>query len=218
MKRALCLAIFLTAVILFVNACETPEQRTAASKEAAATDSAINKVDNTANNMIADSNKIIADSNKAAMSAAGTATDSSATASSSKTTTKKASKGKASVKIIVPGNNEKIEMDKEGVYSRAEVMPAFPGGENSLEKYIEDHIQYPQEALDNGIEGRVLVSFDVDENGKLYRPMIASPKIGYGLEEEALKVVKQMPQWTPGRIKGKNVKTKFTLPIDYQLQ
>jgi len=207
MKRTLCFTITMAAVILFVNACETPEQRTAASKEAAATDTAINNVDNTANNMIADSNK-------ATMSA----TDSAATAATSATGTKKASKGRASVKIAEPDSKEKIEMDKEGVYNRAEIMPAFPGGQSSLEKYIEDNIQYPQEALDNGIEGRVLVSFDVDENGKLYRPMIASPKIGYGLEEEALKVVKEMPQWTPGRIKGKNVKTKFTLPIDYQLQ
>lgn len=207
MKRTLCFTITMAVVILFVNACETPEQRTAASKEAAATDTAINNVDNTANNMIADSNK-------ATMSA----TDSAGTAATSTTGTKKASKGRASVKITEPDSKEKIEMDKEGVYNRAEIMPAFPGGQSSLEKYIEDNIQYPQEALDNGIEGRVLVSFDVDENGKLYRPMIASPKIGYGLEEEALKVVKEMPQWTPGRIKGKNVKTKFTLPIDYQLQ
>ena len=139
-------------------------------------------------------------------------------ATSGNTNIKKGTKGKASVSMSDVDNNKvKMEIDKNGVYARAEVMPSFPGGQNALEKYVEDNLQYPQQALDNGTEGRVLIEFDVDEKGKLYRPIIISDKIGDGLEEEALRVVKGMPTWTPGQMKGKNVKTKFTLPISYQI-
>ena len=63
--------------------------------------------------------------------------------------------------------------------------------------------------MDNNVEGKVIISFDVDETGKIYRPMVVSSKLGYGLEEAALKIVKEMPQWNPGKMNGKNVKTKF---------
>jgi len=110
-------------------------------------------------------------------------------------------------------------MDKEGVYARAEIMPMFPGGEDALRKYIEDNIRYPEQALDNGTEGTVTVKFAVDENGKVYTPVVdpSSAKPGDGLEQEALRVVNSMPRWTPGRIKGKNVKTMYSLPITYRL-
>ena len=115
-------------------------------------------------------------------------------------------------------NIEKMEADKEGIYNRAEIMPSYPGGEDALRKYIENHIEYPEDALDNNVEGTVKVYFAVDEQGKIYAPTVISSRIGHGLEEEAIKVVKQMPKWTPGQIKGKNVKTRFTLPITYQIQ
>ena len=113
---------------------------------------------------------------------------------------------------------DKIEADNEGVYNRAEIMPSYPGGENQLRKFIESHIEYPQAAIDNNVEGTVTLAFAVDEHGNIYTPAVVSRKLGYGLEDEAVKVVKQMPKWNPGQIKGKNVKTRFTLPITYQLQ
>ena len=61
------------------------------------------------------------------------------------------------------------------------------------------------------------VNFAVDENGKIYTPKEVGQKIGYGVEEEALRVISKMPKWTPGRIKGKNVKTRFNLPVKFQL-
>jgi protein TonB len=121
------------------------------------------------------------------------------------------------IKEYAVNRKAKMEADAAGVYSYSEVMPSFPGGEKALEKWLENNIQYPETAQDNGTEGDVLITFAVDENGKVYTPTIISNKLGDGLEEEAVAVVYKMPKWNPGKIKGKNVKTKFTLPISFQL-
>ncbi|MBC7586972.1 MAG: energy transducer TonB [Chitinophagaceae bacterium] len=130
---------------------------------------------------------------------------------------KKGRKGKAIIVInsSSAGTNTAMEADKEGIYNRADVMPSFPGGEKALIKFLEDNIQYPQAAIDEGVEGSIKVSFAVDEAGKVYTPMIKSEKMGYGLEEEAMRVISKMPKWNPGSIKGKNVKTRFEVPITY---
>ncbi len=148
-----------------------------------------------------------------------TATDKKEPATTIETRTKKTSrKGRAILASLKPLNADKMEADNQGVYNRAEIMPAYPGGEDALRKYIENHIDYPQQAMDNEAEGTVKVYFAVDEQGRISNPTVISSHIGYGLEDEALRVVRQMPRWTPGQIKGKNVKTRFTLPITYQLQ
>jgi TonB family protein len=110
-----------------------------------------------------------------------------------------------------------IEMNTEGIYSRAEIRPTFPGGEAALAKFIQNNINYPQAAIDEGVEGRVEVIFAVDENGKVYTPVIKGKRAGYGLDEEATRVVSRMPTWNPGQIKGKNVKSYYTLPITFQI-
>jgi protein TonB len=61
----------------------------------------------------------------------------------------------------------------------------------------------------------VQLSFAVDEAGKIYTPVVKSEKMGYGLEEEAIRVIQKMPKWNPGSIKGKNVKTRFEIPVTY---
>jgi periplasmic protein TonB len=129
---------------------------------------------------------------------------------------KKGRKGKVSFEMPTTGTGD-MTPDKEGYYANAEILPSYPGGQKSLEKFFEKNLQYPQEANDNGVEGTVKMNFAVDENGKIYSPKITSNKIGYGLEEEALSAFSKMPKWTPGRIKGKNVKTRFTLPVKFQL-
>jgi len=112
----------------------------------------------------------------------------------------------------------KIESDKMGYYSNTEVAPVYPGGQSSLEDYINNHIDYPQEAIDNNAEGTVRVQFAIDENGKVSNAKVNGTKLGYGLDEAAVKVVSQMPQWTPGMVKGKKVKAWYTLPITYKLE
>lgn len=134
------------------------------------------------------------------------------------TVTNKKRKPVVSVKEEATNEKEKITKDKYGIYNRAEVMPQFPGGESALEDYIQTNLHYPQRALDNGKEGVVYVHFAVDENGKVSRATTMNNPFGYGLEEEALRVVNDMPEWTPGTIKGKKVKVYLTLPIHYELQ
>ena len=110
-----------------------------------------------------------------------------------------------------------IEMDKEGIYNRTEIRPSYPGGQKALAKFIQDNIVYPETALENGVESSVDVVFAVDENGKVYTPMVKGDRAGYGLDDAALNVVSKMPKWNPGQIKGHNVKSYYTLPISFKI-
>lgn len=147
--------------------------------------------------------------------------DSTATASPATTATPgtaAAKKGKKGVVVITPekrveGSEEAV--DKEGYYTN--VYPAYPGGNQALAKFFEKNIQYPEDAADNGVEGTVNLSFTVDETGRVGKPQVTSPKLGYGLENEALRVFNKMPVWKPGSLKGRNVKTRFTLPVKFTL-
>jgi len=129
---------------------------------------------------------------------------------------KKGLKGKATV-VAPVRSSEKMEADASGVYANAEYLPTYPGGATALQKYFNDHIEYPSDASNEGIEGTVNVSFVVDENGKLSSPQVVGEKMGYGLEEEALRIIKTMPSWNAGKLKGKNVKTRYTLPVRFSL-
>jgi len=112
----------------------------------------------------------------------------------------------------------KMDVDNEGAYTNVEVTPAYPGGQRALENFFNYNVEYPQQAADNGTEGVINVSFIVDENGKVSSPKILGKRVGDGLEDEALRVVNKMPSWTPGKVKGKNVKTRLTLPVRFQLE
>ena len=127
-------------------------------------------------------------------------------------------KRKASV-VMGPAGTDVIVKDKEGVYNRAEVMPEYPGGQNALSAYINDHLDYSQAALDNNTTGSLRVSFVVDEHGKVVDVhLLGDKKVGNGLDEQAVKVIGSMPAWTPGKVKGKNVKTRLDLPIAFEVE
>ncbi len=132
----------------------------------------------------------------------------------------KAKNGKTTRIVVVFPKFEsggKMDMDNEGNYSNVEVTPAYPGGQKALENFFDHNVEYPQKAADNNTEGVINVSFVVDENGKISSSKIMGKRVGDGLEEEALRVVNKMPSWTPGKVKGKNVKTRLTLPVRFQL-
>ena len=131
---------------------------------------------------------------------------------------KKGMKGKVSIILpMAPMADVKMEADNSGVYSNVEILPSFPGGNKGLQKFFDDNLEYPADASNDGVEGTVNVSFVVDENGKLTVPKVDGDNVGYGLEAEALRVVNKMPTWNPGKLKGKNVKTKFALPVKFVL-
>lgn len=102
------------------------------------------------------------------------------------------------------------------ICSVAETMPQFPGGEKALMQYISTNIKYPKDAQKSGIQGRVLVSFIVEKDGKISSPEVVR-SVHKSLDKEALRVVKSMPKWTPGKLNGKLVRTKYTLPITFRL-
>ena len=146
------------------------------------------------------------------------------TMSTAATTPKAAKrKGHASIIMSAAGNDVTgktvMVKDKEGVYSNVQVMPEFPGGQNALADYVNNHVEYPQQAIDDNTTGTVKVSFVVDENGKITNAhLINAGKVNNGLEQEALRVVNTMPAWKPGQVKGKNVKTRLELPISFQFE
>lgn len=144
-------------------------------------------------------------------------TDTTTTADPPTVATKKKS-GKVSSSMSADDAKAKMEKDKMGYYNRTEVLPAYNGGQSAMENYIINTIEYPQDAIDNNVEGVVNVQFGVDENGNISNVTTLGNKIGHGLEEESIRVVSKMPKWTPGQVKGKNVKTWRTLPINYRLE
>lgn len=131
---------------------------------------------------------------------------------------KKGKKGKVTIAEIKPTKMKADPTpDASGAYRNVDYIPSFPGGYKGLQKYFDDNLEYPTDAQDQGVEGTVRIGFTVDENGKLMNPMVEGNNEGYGLDEEALRVIRKMPTWVPGKINGKAVKTKFTLPVKFIL-
>jgi len=127
-------------------------------------------------------------------------------------------KGRTTVNLS-KANTNKIIKDNSGVYDHPEVMPQFPGGQKALGDYVNDHLEYPQQAIDNNTGGMIMVSFVVDEKGKVsHVKLLGDKKVGDGLDEQALKVVNNMPEWTPGKVHGRKVKTRLELPIAFQVE
>lgn len=108
--------------------------------------------------------------------------------------------------------------DKETeTYSVVEKMPEFPGGIDALMQYLSRKIRYPNKAQDNGVQGRVYVQFVVAKDGSIENVEVIRG-IGSGCDEESIRVVKNMPKWTPGEQRGKKVRVKYTLPIRFSLR
>lgn len=101
------------------------------------------------------------------------------------------------------------------VYSVVDKVPSFPGGSEACMKFLQTNIKYPEEALKKSITGTVFVNFIVEIDGRVTNVKVKRG-IGGGCDEESVRVVKMMPNWIPGEIKGKKVKVCFVLPIKYQ--
>jgi len=126
-------------------------------------------------------------------------------------------KGKLkSVEIEMP-----IEFKLDGqplskVYDKVNELPQFPGGNHALFQFIKDNQRYPQIAKENGIQGRVILQFVVDETGKVSDPKVLR-SVDPSLDAEAIRIVKAMPRWTPGVKDGKAVAVRYTLPVNFSL-
>ena len=112
--------------------------------------------------------------------------------------------------------NADMKPDKNGVYQMVEEMPKYPGGEQAMMKYVADNIKYPEEAKDQNIAGRVFVSFIVEKDGSIGEVKVMRG-IGGGCDEEAVRVIKAMPKWTPGKVKGEPVRVSYMMPLNFKL-
>lgn len=112
---------------------------------------------------------------------------------------------------------EKAAGDGKVFVDVVEQLPEFPGGMSELMKYLQQNLKYPKAAQDAGKEGRVIVQFVVNADGSIANPNVISG-VEPSLDNEALRVVKMMPKWQPGKQDGKAVAVKFALPVTFNLQ
>ena len=110
-----------------------------------------------------------------------------------------------------------MKPDKNGVYQIVEEMPQYPGGEAAMLEYVAKNVVYPQEARDKEISGRVFVGFIVEKDGSIGEVKLLRG-IGGGCDEEAVRVIKGMPKWKPGKMKGEAVRVSYQMPIFFKLQ
>ncbi len=119
---------------------------------------------------------------------------------------------------IAPVMSQEEESEEEKtIFMVVESMPEFPGGEPALYKYLAENIKYPQMAKESGIQGRVFVTFVVERDGSVTDVRVLRG-IGGGCDEEAIRVVKGMPKWSPGKQRGKAVRVQYNLPVKFTLQ
>ena len=102
------------------------------------------------------------------------------------------------------------------VFEKCDQMPQFPGGDVKLMEYIVKNVQYPAEAKEHGVQGTILVNFIVEKNGSLSNVQ-ATDGGAKVLSDEAIRVVKAMPRWTPGKQQGETVRCRFTIPVTFRL-
>ena len=130
----------------------------------------------------------------------------------------KKSNNKTDIEIVTYDVNTPVpfEDDSDRIYSFVEIMPNFPGGENEMREFINKNLRYPKKAQENGIQGRVFVRFVVQADGKITDIQVVRG-IHPLLDEEAIRIIKLMPAWNPGRQDGKPVNTIYTLPLIFKL-
>ncbi|MBF1067764.1 MAG: energy transducer TonB, partial [Porphyromonadaceae bacterium] len=98
-----------------------------------------------------------------------------------------------------------------------EEQPEFIGGQDAFRKFLQNNLRYPERAADEGIQGRVMVRFIVERDGSVSAVEVAKG-VDPDLDKEAVRVVKALPKWKPGRQQGKAVRTRYMLPIVFTLQ
>ena len=110
-----------------------------------------------------------------------------------------------------------VEEEDNVVFQVVEKMPSFPGGDAALFKYLSDNVKYPVIAQENGVQGRVICQFVVNRDGTIVDVEVVR-SVDPSLDKEAIRVIKSMPKWSPGQQRGKPVRVKYTLPVNFRLQ
>ncbi len=122
------------------------------------------------------------------------------------------------VVIAAPVEAPVEEEEEEVVFVIVESMPEFPGGQQALFKYLSENVKYPVIAQENGIQGRVICQFVVNKDGSIVDVEVVRSGGDPSLDKEAGRVIKSMPKWKPGKQRGKAVRVKYTVPVNFKLQ
>ena len=109
-------------------------------------------------------------------------------------------------------------VEEEQIYQVVEQQPEFPGGMQALMKFLRDNIQYPRISRENNSQGKTYVNFVVNTDGSIQDVEVMKSSGDVYLDKEAIRVVKTMPKWNPGKQAGKAVRVRFTLPVSFRLQ
>ena len=121
--------------------------------------------------------------------------------------------------VIAPPVEAPVEEEEEDViFQVVESMPEFPGGQQALFKYLAENVKYPVIAQENGIQGRVICQFVVNKDGSIVDVVAVRSSGEASLDKEAIRVIKSMPKWKPGKQRGKPVRVKYTVPVNFRLQ
>lgn len=120
--------------------------------------------------------------------------------------------------VVIAPPVQAEEEEEEVVFVIVETMPEFPGGQQALFKYLSENVKYPAIAQENGIQGRVICQFVVNKDGAIVDVEIVRSGGDPSLDKEALRVIKSMPKWKPGKQRGKAVRVKYTVPVNFRLQ
>lgn len=110
-----------------------------------------------------------------------------------------------------------VSQSNQNVYDAVEQMPEFPGGMPAMIEYLQNNLKYPKDAIKQQVGGRVMVMFVVETDGSLSNVRVAR-KVFHSLDTEAVRVVKSMPKWKPGKEKGRLVRVNYTLPVVFSLK
>ena len=122
------------------------------------------------------------------------------------------------VVIAAPVEAPVEEEEEEVVFVVVEKMPEFPGGQQALFKYLSENVKYPVIAQENGIQGRVICQFVVNRDGSIVDVEVVRSGGDPSLDKEAIRVIKSMPKWKAGQQRGKPVRVKYTVPVNFKLQ
>lgn len=135
------------------------------------------------------------------------------------------------VEINTEDNNEEViiqapveapvieeEEEVEEIFVVVEKMPSFPGGQAALMKYLGENVKYPVIAQENGIQGKVICQFVVNKDGSIVDVEVVRSGGDASLDKEAVRVIKSMPKWEAGQQRGKPVRVKYTVPVNFRLQ
>lgn len=117
----------------------------------------------------------------------------------------------------VVGVGKQAQVDENGIHTVCDQMPTFPGGMAECMKFLSKNIDYPEDCEKAGVQGRVIVQFVVDKEGNITEPKVVRG-IHESLDKEALRVIKMMPKWEPGKEDGKPVNVKYTVPIAFRVE